>query len=101
MATVDVGGGGDPVPFLDSAFYEGEPVFSPDGRWIAYASNETGRQEVYVQPFPGPGLAVRILGEVTPERLRELAERHGLSAPRPSLIGEAEALPLLLLLLLG
>src|SRR5437762_6529613 len=29
--------------------------FSPDGRWLAYASNETGRYEVYVQPFPGPG----------------------------------------------
>jgi dipeptidyl aminopeptidase/acylaminoacyl peptidase len=29
--------------------------FSPDGRWIAYDSNETGVMEVYVQPFPGPG----------------------------------------------
>jgi eukaryotic-like serine/threonine-protein kinase len=29
--------------------------FSPDGRWIAYTSNESGRDEVYVQPFPGPG----------------------------------------------
>ena len=31
------------------------PAFSPDGRWLAYVSNETGREEVYVQPFPGPG----------------------------------------------
>jgi serine/threonine-protein kinase len=30
-------------------------MFSPDGRWIAYASNESGRNEVYVRPFPGPG----------------------------------------------
>jgi serine/threonine-protein kinase len=30
-------------------------MFSPDGRWIAYASNESGRTEVYVRPFPGPG----------------------------------------------
>jgi Tol biopolymer transport system component len=29
--------------------------FSPDGRWLAYTSNESGRLEVYVQPFPGPG----------------------------------------------
>jgi eukaryotic-like serine/threonine-protein kinase len=29
--------------------------FSPDGRWVAYALTETGRAEVYVQPFPGPG----------------------------------------------
>ena len=30
-------------------------MFSPDGRWLAYWSNETGRQEVCVRPFPGPG----------------------------------------------
>jgi serine/threonine-protein kinase len=34
-----------------------EPVFSPDGRWIAYHSNESGRFDVYVRPFPGPGAA--------------------------------------------
>ena len=34
---------------------EGAERFSPDGHWIAYASNESGRYEVYVQPFPGPG----------------------------------------------
>jgi hypothetical protein len=31
------------------------PEFSPDGGWLAYASNESGRTEVYVQPYPGPG----------------------------------------------
>jgi len=31
------------------------PRFSPDGRWLAYVSDESGRPEVYVQPFPGPG----------------------------------------------
>ena len=30
-------------------------MFSPDGRWLAYFSNEAGRNEVYVRPFPGPG----------------------------------------------
>ena len=30
-------------------------MFSPDGRWLAYESNESGRPEVYVRPFPGPG----------------------------------------------
>ena len=30
-------------------------MFSPDGRWLAYASDESGRTEIYVQPYPGPG----------------------------------------------
>ena len=41
--------------FLNSPFAEREPVFSPDGRWLAYTSDETGRPEVYVRPFPGAG----------------------------------------------
>jgi hypothetical protein len=43
------------TPFLNSRFDEKYPEFSPDGRWLAYGSNESGRQEVYVQPLPGPG----------------------------------------------
>jgi Tol biopolymer transport system component len=42
-------------PFLRTPFSEGAPAFSPDGRWLAYISNESGRYEVYVQPYPGPG----------------------------------------------
>ena len=42
-------------PFLETQFREGGPVFSPDGKWIAYVSDESGRFEVYVRPFPGPG----------------------------------------------
>ena len=34
--------------------------FSPDGRWVAYVSNDSGRDEVYVAPFPGPGARVQI-----------------------------------------
>jgi serine/threonine-protein kinase len=44
-----------PQLFLKTAAVELEPMFSPDGRWIAYASNESGRFEIYVRPFPGPG----------------------------------------------
>ena len=44
-----------PRPFVGSRFTELYPEFSPDGRWIAYTSDETGRQEVYAQPYPGPG----------------------------------------------
>jgi len=41
-----------PRPLLAEAFEEVTPVLSPDGRWMAYASNESGRYEVYVRPFP-------------------------------------------------
>jgi serine/threonine protein kinase/Tol biopolymer transport system component len=34
---------------------EEHPAFSPDGRWLAYSSNESGTEELYVRPFPGPG----------------------------------------------
>ena len=46
---------GQPTVFLSTAASEREPTFSPDGRWVAYSSNESGRYEVYVRPFPGPG----------------------------------------------
>jgi len=42
-------------PFLATRFNEGGGSFSPDGRWLAYVSNESGRPEIYVQPYPGPG----------------------------------------------
>jgi Tol biopolymer transport system component/predicted Ser/Thr protein kinase len=41
--------------FTRTRFDEAEPRFSPDGRWLAYISNESGRFEIYVQPYPGPG----------------------------------------------
>jgi serine/threonine-protein kinase len=47
--------GGDPVPFQLTPFDERSPRFSPDGKWLAYVSDESGRNDVYVQPFPGPG----------------------------------------------
>ena len=42
-------------PFLQSRFNERAPAFSPDGNWLAYSCDESGRYEVYVQAFPGPG----------------------------------------------
>ncbi|HTL04154.1 MAG TPA: protein kinase [Gemmatimonadales bacterium] len=44
-----------PHPLLVSRFDERSPVLSPNERWLAYVSNETGRDEVYVRPFPGGG----------------------------------------------
>ncbi|MFI5182160.1 MAG: protein kinase [Thermoanaerobaculia bacterium] len=42
-------------PFLQTKFNEEGAHFSPDGRWVAYYSNDSGRHEVFVRPFPGPG----------------------------------------------
>jgi eukaryotic-like serine/threonine-protein kinase len=47
--------GRTPHVFVASPAYESAPSFSPDGRWIVYASDESGRTEIYVRPYPGPG----------------------------------------------
>jgi Tol biopolymer transport system component len=44
-----------PFPLLSTPFNEQQGAFSPDGKWVAYQSNESGRDEIYVRPFPGPG----------------------------------------------
>jgi serine/threonine protein kinase/Tol biopolymer transport system component len=43
-----------PFPVVQTPFFEDEGQFSPDGRWIAYRSNKSGRDEIYVQAYPGP-----------------------------------------------
>lgn len=53
-------GGEDSRKLLDSVFNESDPRFSPDGRFLAYMSDESGEYEVYVQPFPGPGAKEQI-----------------------------------------
>jgi eukaryotic-like serine/threonine-protein kinase len=45
----------EPMPFLGTAFDETAARFSPDGRWLVYVSDESGRAEVYVRPFPSGG----------------------------------------------
>ncbi|HEV8368025.1 MAG TPA: protein kinase [Pyrinomonadaceae bacterium] len=45
-------GDGKPYALLNSRFQEGQGHFSPDGKWVAYTSNESGRNEVYVRRFP-------------------------------------------------
>jgi len=49
-----------PRPFLQTPFNESAARFSPDGHWLAYVSNESGRYEIYVQPYPGPGRKLQI-----------------------------------------
>jgi Tol biopolymer transport system component/tRNA A-37 threonylcarbamoyl transferase component Bud32 len=68
--------------FLQTKFNEAAPQFSPDGHWIAYVSDESGRKEIYVQPYPGPGGKWQISTEGGAEPLwnrngRELFYRNG------------------------
>jgi Tol biopolymer transport system component len=53
-------GSRQPVPFINTRFNEQQAAFSPDGRWVAYQSDESGRFEVYLRAFPGPGQQVPV-----------------------------------------
>jgi Tol biopolymer transport system component/DNA-binding winged helix-turn-helix (wHTH) protein len=70
------------VPFPETTFKEGAAQFSPDGRWLAYVSDESGRYEIYVQHYSGPGGKWQISTEGGTEPLwnpngRELFYRSG------------------------
>jgi serine/threonine-protein kinase len=98
-------------PFLQTPFKEGAPRFSPDGRWLAYVSNESGRNEIYVQPYPGPGGKWQISTEGGTEPVwnpkgRELfyrsgnkmmavdiATQRGFAAGKPRMLFEGPYLP--------
>jgi hypothetical protein len=62
-----------PFPFLKTGFDEGYGQFSPDGKWVAFMSDESGRIEIYVAPFPGPGgkHLVSVAGGVAPRWRRD------------------------------
>jgi hypothetical protein len=55
--------GGTPRPWPGTPFREMGADFSPDSRFVAYASDPSGRLEIYVRPFPGPGAPVRVSGD--------------------------------------
>jgi Tol biopolymer transport system component len=57
---LDLAEGSEPQPFLQTPANERQAMFSPDGRWIAYESDQSRRNEVYVRPYPGPGPTVQV-----------------------------------------
>ena len=103
---------GKPRPLLNTPYDEEWAQLSPDGRWLAYNSDESGRQEVYVVPFPGPGRKVRVSTEggrhpqwspdgkelyyrvgATAETQRALGQRSRLMAVTADASGEFRAGP--------
>jgi Tol biopolymer transport system component len=76
------GAPGEPRLLVGTRFSEGGSIFSPDGGWLAYESPESGRFEVYVQPYPGPGGRVQVStdggeGPIWAPNGRELFYRSG------------------------
>jgi len=72
----------DMRPFRQTAAAERQGALSPDGRWMAYASNESGRPEIYVEPVPGPGgrWQISTIGGEQPRWVRngkEIVYRNG------------------------
>ena len=53
----------EPHPFAATEFPEGAGKFSPNGKWVVYCSMESGKAEIYVQPWPGPGPKIQISSE--------------------------------------
>jgi Tol biopolymer transport system component len=51
---------GTATPLIATPAFEGDGAFSPDGRWVAYVSDESGRQEVYVRAYPGEGRRLQV-----------------------------------------
>jgi hypothetical protein len=76
--------GGTPIDFLSTPFNELQARFSPDGRWVAYASDESGRFEVYLRAWPSASdrTPVSVGGGMQPEWRRDGKELFYLSADR-------------------
>ena len=60
LVAFDEAGKASERPWFESEATESAPFFSPDGRFAVYVSDESGRQEIYLRPFPGPGERVQI-----------------------------------------
>ncbi|HJZ78843.1 MAG TPA: hypothetical protein VKD91_00805, partial [Pyrinomonadaceae bacterium] len=84
MLLLPVSGDQKPIPFIQTEFDERQGRFSPDGRWVAYSSNESGQFQVYVQSFPisGGKWQVSTTGGAQPQWRRDGKELFYLSPER-------------------
>jgi Tol biopolymer transport system component len=60
LYTFELAEGGKPRPFLSPTADGSAPAFSPDGKWLAYESTQSGKNEVYITPFPGGGAQYQV-----------------------------------------
>jgi serine/threonine protein kinase/Tol biopolymer transport system component len=81
-----------PYSFLQGSFNVGQGQFSPDGRWLAYSSDESGRPEVYVTPFPAGGSKwqVSVAGGTSPRWRRDDKELFYLAADSELMAAEVD-----------
>jgi Tol biopolymer transport system component len=84
---------GQPKAFLNTPFFETDPEFSPDGGWLAYISNESGTNEIYVRPFPGPGGKTQIStgGGSLPQWSRNGKELYYIASTRDKIMAVSYA----------
>ena len=85
-------------PWFETPFREAAPAFSPDAKWVAYVSNESGAREIYVRPYPGPGAATKVSPDSGSEPAwtrggRELIYRTGERYERFMMVEVAKGLP--------
>ena len=79
--TVPLAGDKKPVPIVHTQADERNPQVSPDGKWMAYSSNESGRSEIYIRPFPegAAKIQVSVNGGVFPRWRRDSKELYFMS----------------------
>jgi serine/threonine protein kinase/Tol biopolymer transport system component len=87
--------GGKPVRVTETAFTEYYAQISPDSRWIAYDSNETGRREAYIQSFPQPGFKQQVstAGGMMPRWSRDGRELYYFTIPPNWVVAAASTKP--------
>jgi eukaryotic-like serine/threonine-protein kinase len=90
-----LGGDRKPYAFVETQFDSQMGMFSPDGHWVAYVSNDSGKAEIYVVPFPGPGTRVRVSmdGGAQPRWRRDGRELFYLSPATEMMAAEVSAGP--------
>jgi Tol biopolymer transport system component len=76
VAMLPFGVAGTPQPLINTRFNEFHPMISPSGRWLAYSSDESGRVEIYIKPYPGPGGAIPVTTEGGREPVWDPSEKE-------------------------